>query len=651
MLNLDSLQQLKQLKSDLKASKPLLKGVVKGTSGRFGFVQDQEQKNHFLNPDEMSKVLPGDEIEFTLVTQNDGKEQAEIEKLINSSWKKLIGKLVVKGKAQFLETDMPNLNRMIYIPPGEQSDAESGDYIECELTRHPYPTGKPQAKVIRLISKKDAKDFRHQLAVARFERSSQWPDAVLTEANALTEERIQTLAAQRESLTQMPFVTIDSASTQDMDDALYVETKDAGWTLWVAVADPAALIEADSALDQEAKARAISLYFPGMNIPMLPDTLTQNLCSLRPNEDRLAWVVRFEIGKDGSIGQSEFKRATIRSSAKLSYTEVANVLDRQSAQDESEQHLHALNQCALALRDWRSKQALIMDERPDYYIQLNDQLDVVDIELSHRNSAHRLVEECMLAVNRTVAGWFEQRNQLAIFNTHPGFRKDRWQDLRKLLEESLPTEVVASFHLSDDLPELPAYVKIIQTVDQANLDWPLKAILTRNLDRGALQNTAAPHFGMGFDAYATFTSPIRKYSDLTLHRLMGSLLEAGEDTLQIDQSLVDHLQMGMGLARQVSQWIEQWYRCEYMQHQPKQTEFAAEVVQVNSAGIVVRLKDTGVEGFVDFKRLDESFKFDPLRLIQKGASQQFTLGDPINVQLKRIDWSKRSLEFKWVATA
>jgi exoribonuclease-2 len=647
MLNLDSLQQLKQLKSELKTNKPLLRGVVKGTSGRYGFVIDSEQKSHFLSPDEMAKVLPGDEVEFSITTQRDGKEQAEVESLKHSSWKKLVGQFVVKGKAQFLETDMQGLNRSFYIPPNEQGNALSGDYIECVLNRHPFPSGKPQATFKQVICSGDAPDFRHRLALARFNCSSQWSEEVQQAVAEITEERIEALALEREDLTEWSFVTIDSASTQDMDDALYAETldNDAGWDLHVAIADPSALIQPGSALDLEAQKRVTSVYLPGMNIPMLPEYLTQTLCSLKPDQNRLAWVLSLKVSKQGNLSDPRYRRAQIRSKAKLSYHEVAAMLEKNQPQSDVETKVLALWGCAKALRHWREQQAIIMDERPDYMVQLDDAMNVVDIEAIHRNDAHRLVEECMLAANRTTAAWLAEKAQAAIYNTHPGFRLDRWPEVKTLLQETLPEQTFEALLLSEALPDRATFVRILQAVEATELALPLKAILLRNFDRGQLSLEAAPHLGMGIDAYTTFTSPIRKYSDLTTHRLLASLLEEGQSALKVEQSLIDSIQAGVSLARQVSQWVEQWYRCEYLQSKPKESVFTGEVVQLNPAGMVVRLDDSGVEGFVDLKRHKKSFRFDALRLTHQCDDLSFKLGDSIQVQTKRIDWIRRSVEF------
>lgn len=677
MLNLDSLKQLKQLKADLKSSKSVFEGIVIGTSGRYGFVEDDQQKTHFLCPDEMSKVLPGDKVEFSLTSDLEGKEQAVIERLKQSDWSKLVGRFVQKGKAQFLETDMPSLSRTFYIPPGDEADARVGDFVECVLNRHPFPSGKPRASVCKIISSAEAQDFRQRLTLARFDLSDEWPLAVQDELQKLSEQDIERLSLTRTDLTELDFVTIDSASTQDMDDALYVEEQGEGWCLYVAIADPSALVPLGSEIDKEARRRLTSLYLPGMMVPMLPEYLTQSLCSIRPKVSRLAWVMSFKVSKLGELSEPKFQRAVIQSKAKLSYHEVAEVLNSTEPSTQLQDKiigplLLALNACAQALRAERQQTALVMDERPDYSIQLDSELQVVGIEVQNRNEAHKMVEDCMLAANRSFATWLKTRVSKGLFNTQPGFRTERWSEVKALLKKTFNKEALKALNLTENLPDLAGFKLLMRHVDQANLDWPLKAVLLRCFERGQLKQEALPHMAMGLEVYSTLTSPIRKYSDLTNHRLLALLVEgsgsehateesskdeteskATSSSLELDAAvnalveseLLEDIQSAVLQTRKASGWLEKWYHCEFMQKQSKGTVFAGEVSQVFPAGLMVRLAETGIEGFVDLKRHDETFRFDALRLTQESESCFYALETKVNVDLKRINWIRRTLEF------
>lgn len=690
MLNFDSLKQLKQLKADLKSSKSVFEGVVIGTSGRYGFVENDQQETYFLCPDEMSKVLPGDKVEFSLTVDLEGKEQAVIERLKQSDWSKLIGRFVQKGKAQFLETDMPGLSRAFYIPPGDEGDARIGDFVECVLNRHPFPSGKPRSSVCKIISSSEAQDFRQRLTLARFDLSDEWPLAVQEELQKLSEQDIERLAVTRKDLTALNFITIDSASTQDMDDALYIEEQVEGWCLFIAIADPSALIPLGSEIDKEARRRLTSLYLPGMMVPMLPEYLTQSLCSIRPNVPRLAWVMSLKVSELGELSEPTFQRAVIQSKAKLSYHEVAEVLGTTESalplQDKViETLLRALNACAQALRGERQRTALLMDERPDYSIQLDSELQVVGIEVQHRNEAHKMVEDCMLAANRSFAEWIRTQVSTGLFNTQPGFRAERWSEVKALLKKTFAKKELEAFNLTDRLPNLADFKLLMRHVDQANLDWPLKAVLLRCFERSQLKLESLPHMAMGLAVYSTLTSPIRKYSDLTNHRLLALLIEglpgsenpideSSQDSIGssdqepaeveverkaissvveldaavsglVDSQLLEDIQGAVVQSRKASGWLEKWYHCEFMQKQAKGMVFAGEVSQVFPAGLMVRLAETGIEGFVDLKRHNDTFRFDALRLTQESESCFYTLGTKVSVDLKRVNWVKRSMEF------
>ena len=302
MLNADALNQLRQLKTDIKEHKVVYPGTVKATNGRFGFVALDEGRDVFLPPEEMQKVLPGDRITVSEVSGEKGRTQGIVEELLETSLDTFVGRYLVKGKGHFVAPETPGIGRWIFIPPKERNDAKPDDFIYCRILRHPIKDGKGQAQVIRVIGKAGEPGIERNFTLASFDMDDAFPETVEEMAAGLSEESITPLREGREDRTGQPYVTIDSPGTQDMDDALLAEPNATGWRLSVAIADPTALIPEGSPADAEARNRATAIYFPGEPRPMLPEAISTRLCSLMPDTDRLALVCDLQVNNDGSLG-------------------------------------------------------------------------------------------------------------------------------------------------------------------------------------------------------------------------------------------------------------------------------------------------------------------------------------------------------------
>ncbi len=491
MLNADALSQLRQLKTDIKESKVVLSGTVKATTGRFGFVALDEGRDVFLPPEEMQKVLPGDRVNITEQEVEKGKTQGVVDELLESSLTTFVGRYLVKGKGHFVVPETPGVNRWIFIPPKERMNARPDDFVYCQIHRHPIRDGKGQARIVRVIGKAGEPGIERAFTLATFDLPDTWPEPVQQHAAALGEESITALGSGREDLTEVPYVTIDSPGTQDMDDALYAEPNATGWKLSIAIADPTAVIEPGSAAEAEALNRATAIYFPGEPLPMLPDTLSTRLCSLMPDVDRLALVCNLQVNNDGSLGDYSFHRATIRSRGKLSYELVNNVIEGREDDDVRalpeavSNSLDQLHQVATALRKWRREHALLSNDRPEFRLRLDENKRIRQIEPAVPNEAHRLVEECMVAANRCAADFLRQQDH-GLFIQHPGLRDDRLDNIRALLEAHAPE--LASL----DAASAAGFRELMKQAEQVEAEVPLKAILSRQLARAELSFSAAP---------------------------------------------------------------------------------------------------------------------------------------------------------------
>lgn len=640
MLDQNALSQLKTLKQDIHDSTPRFAGRVRGSNGRFGFVATEEGQSYFLSPDEMEKVLPGDQIDFRVETTSEGKEQAVVEKLINSELDNFCGRYIVRGKGHFIEPDHESLNRWIFVPPKDRLEATDGDFVVCSLTKHPYPSGKAQAKITKIIGQENTPHIARLFMQERFGLNTEFSEDVQAQVKAICETNIDAELKDRTDLTHLPFVTIDSAGTRDIDDALFAEAHSEGWTLWVGIADPDALIAPGSALDQLALERSTSVYFPDSVIPMLPPEISEQCSSLQANEKRLAMVVEIRLCEDAGVREIKIHNGIIESRAKLTYTQVAQLIEDNSEDIQAELRgpvLH-LADCARALNLWRQKNSLIMEDRPDYKLILDENGQAADIVRIERNAAHKLVEECMLVCNRSVAEWLRER-KAGFFIEQKGIRTERLGEAAALLKEQL--------ELSEKpvLTELESYISLLQQAEQAECELPLRTILGRQMDRSQFGREGNPHMGLGFTCYTTFTSPLRKYNDLIIHRTVRAMLN-NEDVPVISDETLSTIQKHQARARLAANVAEQWLKLSWLSTREEGTLYDATVVHMNSNSITVRLNDSGIDGVIDRRKTKGGWKFDSKTMVHSNEKASFVLGQPVKVEVQEIDAIKRSLKFR-----
>jgi len=647
MLNADALSQLRQLKSDIKDNKVVFPGTVKATNGRFGFVALDEGRDVFLPPEEMQKVLPGDRVNVTEQEVEKGKTQGVVDELLETRLNTFVGRYLVKGKGHFVVPETPGINRWIFIPPKERMNAQQDDYLYCQIHKHPIKDGKGQAKVLRVIGKAGEPGIERSFTLATFDLADTWPDAVRTQADSLSESDIESREAGREDRTDRPYVTIDSPGTQDMDDALLAEPNATGWKLSIAIADPTAVIEPGSPAEQEAFRRATAIYFPGEPLPMLPDTLSTRLCSLMPDTKRLALVCDLQVNNDGSLGDYQFHQAVIRSHGKLSYELVSNLIEGReddeikALPDTVSNSLDQLHQIATALRKWRNEHALVNGDRPEFRLRLDENRRIRLIEPSVQNEAHRLVEECMVAANRCAADFLGQRDK-GLFIQHPGLRDDRTDNVRALLEGYAP-------QLADiDATSAAGFRDLMKQTDGLVAEVPVKAIISRQLARAELSFTPAPHQGMGLAAYTTFTSPLRKFSDFHVHRLIKSILWQ-ESLNELNDDQLAELQQTQIRARQAANSLENWLKSDFAKTLGEGA-MTGLISRTTPAGFFVRLNANGLEGFVSCKTLEGKFSFDPvtLRLIHNKNGRTFQLEQPVTVTFSGVDDERKQIQFNLV---
>ncbi len=646
MLNADALNQLKQLRSDIKAEKTLLDGTVKRVTGRFGFVALDDGQDVYLPQEEAQRVLIGDRVRLSLVEGGQGRPAGELESLESQNLATFIGQYQVRGKGHFVAPDINGFSRWLFVPPKQRADARDGDYVHCRVSRHPFRSGNAQAEILEVIGHATEPGIERSYAMAKYALREDWPEPVEKEVAALSEESINELASTRTDLSDREFVTIDAPSTQDMDDAVHASTRDDGWLLSVAIADPAALLPEDGATELEARQRASAAYFPGQPRTMLPSQISQNLGSLVPGAQRLALVCEIHVQPDGALGNYRFIPALIRSRAKLSYDAVAKLFegtpddDIRALDQGTSASLAQLRDVLEALRGWRERHALVNEDRPDYRLKLNEARKIRTIEKRHQTPAHRLIEECMIAANRCAADFLSSQAGSGLFITHGGIRPEKIESVQQLLQQHCPELA----ELDPNTPE--GFAALVRGASALETELPVKAIVMRQLERAELATKAAPHQGMGLPLYTTMTSPLRKYSDYFVHRLIRHHLGIAPPP-EWTPEVLSALQESQWQLRQAVNEMEQSLKCQFAPSLGSEP-MKGQIVQVNAGGFQVRLDDTGLVGFVSARDMEGKFSFDPVTHRLSNAEQTFQLEQTVKVRFREVDQERRQIRFDLV---
>jgi VacB/RNase II family 3'-5' exoribonuclease len=637
MLNNDAMAQLQGLKQEIEAQKEQAEATVKGTQNRYGFAVVDDGREIFIPPDEMLKVLPGDRVGICIRPApnrdrkakgkaKEGRTVAEIERLVESPLDRFVGKIVTKGKAVFVEPDLHNLSRWLFIPPHARNGAKAGDLVECAVLRHPIRDGKPSAKVLQLLGNEQTPGIENRYCATRVGIPWEWSDK---EAKILTDyaaSRSPLDEQDRVDLTHLSFVSIDSARTVDIDDALYAEVTSSGWTLYVAIADPTAYLDGNDEVEKALLARGTSVYFHGDVIPMLPEGISRDLCALSEDTIRPALVCKMLVTDDGRVAEYEFMKASVRSRAKLTYAAV----DRYVTGHNDEliawsNPLEALVQAYRALRRYREEHELVMEDRQEYRWHLNENKQIETIDKGEKLASQHLVEECMIATNRSAASLLTSANATGPFVIHSGFRKDRFDEAREFLSRYHPELVDVK------LETLEGYRQVLTTLSQPH-PQPLRGMVNRLLTRAAFSIQSREHMGMGLPAYTNATSPLRKYLDFMAHRQIKAVLEKSTAD-KVAGGMLSKTSEMIARSREASQAAERWLTHNYLEKLKGdgKLHFSGVVCHITSAGFTVRLDETGLEGVVDLRQDPEKFSFDKWTASLTSTTRRFQLNQAVHV--------------------
>ena len=659
----------------------LTKGRVQGNKEGTGyFVPTDGSGDMFLGPQEMLKVFDGD-IVLVRVSGVDrrGRKEGMIVEVLERRLSQIVGRFYRDHGFGLVVPDNRRISQEILIPEADTRNAKDGQFVVAEIRSYPDQRRKAVGAIVEILGDHMAPGMEIDVALRSHNIPHEWPKDVEREVKGLTEDVAKADLAGRVDLRELPFVTIDGEDAKDFDDAVYCEEGPRGTAkLFVAIADVSHYVKPDSALDLEAQNRGNSVYFPGSVVPMLPEVLSNGLCSLKPQVNRLVMVCEMDLSRTGNVTDFRFYEGVIFSHARMTYTEVAEILEtpdsptRERSRERLREkyaslipHLESLYGVYEKLSKARQLAGALDFSSQETRIVFGETRKIREIVPVVRNNAHRLIEECMLAANVCTAQFLEESGLPVLYRVHEGPNPDKLENLNMYLKE---LGLVLSKSMK---PEPKDYQRVLQAIadrPDANL---IQTMLVRSMLQAVYQPDNIGHFGLGFEAYTHFTSPIRRYPDLLVHRALRYLIRSGKNKAQIRQikgapkltrkegypyqpSDMQHFgeicSMTERRADAASYDVQDWLKCEYVQDRVGE-EFRGTVSSVTGFGLFVQLSDIYVEGLVHITALkNDYYQFDPVRQMLRGehSGVSYRLGDPIMVKVARVDLDERKIDLQLV---
>ncbi len=649
----------------------LLHCRVQGHRDGYGFAMPLgEGEDVYLSARQMHFVFDGDEV-LVQITGEDrrGRLEGKVVEVLQRKHTLVVGRYQEESGIGFVIPDNGRLTQQILIPPKEKGRVRPGQIVTVEITD--YPTRKLGAKgrIAEVLGDHLDPGLEIDVAIRSHGIPWEWPDEVLKEAASLEAEPLEEDKQHRVDLRKLAFVTIDGEDARDFDDAVYCEEIKAGaWRLWVAIADVSHYVSPGSALDQEATLRGNSVYFPARVVPMLPEALSNGLCSLKPAVDRLAMVCEMELSAAGVLAKYRFYEAVIHSHARLTYTQVGEVLE-QGAHPEVDQQrvvdLLRLHKLYGVLRAARDRRGAIDFETVETRIVFDEHRKIDAIVPVVRNDAHKLIEECMLCANVATARFYDANKLPTLYRVHEGPGEEKLEGLRKFLGE-------LGLDLGGGLKPTPVhYQQLLQQIADRADAHVIQTMLLRSLSQAVYQPENKGHFGLHYEAYAHFTSPIRRYPDLLVHRGIRHLIRSrgkargvlrieGAESIPVKQifpydihAMVvqgEHCSITERRADDATREVEAWLKCEYLQEHVGD-EFNGVISAVTSFGLFVELEDLYIEGLVHITALPgDYYNFDKAhqRLTGERSGRSFQLGGTVRVQVARVDLDDRKIDLELI---
>src|SRR3989344_1491205 len=626
----------------------VVEGTVESHRDGFGFLLSENGGDDvFLPARQMRGVFNGDRIQVRIISADrQGRKEGRIVDILERNTRNVVGRLCFDKGVYFVSPDSKAMTHDVIISSDQHQGAKVGQFVEVEITRQPDFHRPPEGKVIDILGDELTPGMEVELAIRSHNLPYEWPKEVVQESRRFHPTLEEHDYAGRKDLRALPLVTIDGEDAKDFDDAVYAEpSPHEGWRLIVAIADVSFYVKPGSALDKEAQLRGNSVYFPARVIPMLPEALSNGLCSLKPNEDRMAMVCDMQVDKEGKLKSFEFYPAIMLSHARLTYTEVADMIKgkrtKHYALKPQIDHLYELFK---QLLKQRKNRGAIDFETTETRIIFDDYGKIEKIIPLERNEAHRLIEEMMLLANMSAARLVGEKKTPVLYRNHEKPFPEKLSALRDFLK-------AFSLRLNGgEHPKAIDYASLLERVMKREDAHLLQTVLLRSLSQAVYAPNNVGHFGLSYEGYCHFTSPIRRYPDLLLHRALKHLIDKSEPyPYQLDQvaRLGEHCSFTERRADRSTRDAVDWLKCDYMQDKIGKT-FDGIITDVTSFGLFIELREVYVQGLLHVTALyQDYYQHDPIHhtLIGKRSGKVYRLGDSIRILLARVNLDERQIDF------
>lgn len=640
----------------------LVAGIVIGHPEGYGFVKrlDETGADLYLSSTQMRRVFDGDEVlvEARRHRRKD-KLEAKIVSIVKRGRSELIGKLIKDNSNYYVCPENPRINQDIFVPESELNDARKGQLVSVEITDVPTSKRLAQGRVIEVLGDYYSPGIETKIAVRDYSLPYKWSQEIIESVQNLTSKISEDNS--RVDLRLKHFITIDGSDARDFDDAVYCESfENEQFKLWVAIADVAEYVSQASSTDREALKRGNSVYFPNHVIPMLPERLSNDLCSLNPNEEKLVVVCEMTINIDGIIENFNFYEATIVSHARKTYDQVSRFIEDISEKDISKTFYHpsSVDQVIINLRHVyksleriREQRGAISFDTQETKIIFSIDKKIAEIIPIERNIAHKLIEECMLCANLCAASYLESAKAPFIYRVHKKPTHEKISKLTKFLSDlGIEHDFESDVQSSD-------YQRIMKKIRGMDEEKVIQSILLRSMTQAIYQPKNEGHFGLAYSSYTHFTSPIRRYSDLTVHRSLKLLIKMERDS-PTDQtrifsysyeeldSIGEHISMTERRAEDATRSAEAWLKCEYLSHKVGES-FTGVISSVTNFGLFVLLDEIFIEGLVHVTQLPGDYyvyEENHHHLIGQNSRKTFSIGKTLNVTLKGVNPRERKID-------
>ena len=628
----------------------LLRGRVIGHPDGYGFVvPDEGVGDLFLSARQMRSLMHGDRVIVQVVgIDRRGRREGALVEVLERNTQTVVGRFYQESGVGFVVPYNRRISQELVIPPKSQGAARDGQMVIAAIIEQPTKRSQPIGEITEVLGDHMTPGMEVEIALRSHDIPWQWPDKVEKELGKLKPKITAAQKRGRLDLTDLPLVTIDGEDARDFDDAVFAERKGKGWRLLVAIADVSHYVQPGTALDTEAAGRGTSVYFPNRVVPMLPEVLSNELCSLKPHVERLCIVCEMTITHNGEVSEYCFHEAVMLSAARLTYTEVAAMVVEKKQRERRQYehvvpHLEDMHALYKLLKKRREHRGAIDFETTETRIIFNERNKIDKIVPVVRNDAHMMIEEFMISANVCAAQYLVRHRQPALYRVHQGPSAEKLSDLREFLGE---------FGLSlsgGDDPEPADYAALLKTVMQRPDAHLIQTVLLRSLSQARYSPDNTGHFGLALETYAHFTSPIRRYPDLIVHRAIRELGQARRAKPPHEEmaALGEHCSMTERRADEATRDATDWLKCQYMMDKVGQ-EFQGTISSVTSFGLFVELDDLYAVGLVHVTSLENDYyHFDPVRHRLRGerTGVMYRLSDRIKVKVARVDMDEKKIDF------